>query len=416
MSNITVMNKAPTPVPDGDYEPEDQSPSPSEYFTDVSSLSSLTNDSARPSPISSPCVISSPPPTLFNISFNQDSTCFTAGTDRGFIVFTCTPFSEMFRREFGGNDGGIDTVQMLFQCNIMALIGRGLDPHYPPNKVMIWDDHKGRCTGDLSFRSDVKSVRLRRDRVVVVFKQKILVYNFVKMELLHQIETCANPKALCEITHMSEFMVLVCPGLQKGQIRVEHYGTKTTRFFTAHDSSLACIALTNDGKLLATASSKGTLVRVFNVLDGSLLKELRRGVDRTEIFSMAFSLGAKWLAVSSDKGTVHVFSLKVNSGLTEEIEDRRTPSSSSQDGKSRSILSLSYIKGMLPNYFSSEWSVSRFYLQEGLRHIVAFGRELDTVIIIGMDGSFYRCRFDPVAGGDMRPLECVNFLKPKDAF
>lgn len=29
---------------------------------------------------------------------------------------------------------------------------------------MIWDDHQNRCIGELSFRSDVYSVRLRRDR------------------------------------------------------------------------------------------------------------------------------------------------------------------------------------------------------------------------------------------------------------
>ncbi|KAJ0520417.1 hypothetical protein HanIR_Chr10g0459141 [Helianthus annuus] len=46
----------------------------------------------------------------------------------------------------------------------------------------------------LSFRSEVRGVRLRRDRIVVVLEQKILVYNFADLKLLHQIETFANPK------------------------------------------------------------------------------------------------------------------------------------------------------------------------------------------------------------------------------
>lgn len=109
---------------------------------------------------------------------------------------------------------------------------------------------------------------------MVVLAQKIFVYNFSDLKLLHQIETIANPKGLCEVSHQSSSMVLVCPGLQKGQVRVEHYASKRTKFIMAHDSRIACFALTNDGRLLATTSSKGTLVRIFNTLDGSLLQEV----------------------------------------------------------------------------------------------------------------------------------------------
>lgn len=37
--------------------------------------------------------------------------------------------------------------------------------------------------------------------------------------------------------------------------------------------------------------------------------QVRRGADRAEIYSLAFSPTAEWLAVSSDKGTIHVFSV-----------------------------------------------------------------------------------------------------------
>lgn len=303
---------------------------------------------------------------------------------------------------------------MLFRCNILALVGGGPEPQYPLNKVMIWDDHQGRCIGELSFRSEVKSVRLRRDRIVVVLAQKIFVYNFSDLKLLHQIETIVNPKGLCEVSHQSSSMVLVCPGLQKGQVRVEHYASKRTKFIMAHDSRIACFALTNDGRLLATTSSKGTLVRIFNTLDGSLLQEVRRGADRAEIYSLAFSSTAQWLAVSSDKGTVHVFSLKVDSGSL--AIERSRSASESKISTPPGLSSLSFIKGVLPKYFNSEWSVAQFRLQEGSQYIVAFGHEKDTVVILGMDGSFYRCKFNPESGGEMTQLEHHNFLKPEETF
>jgi WD repeat-containing protein 45 len=52
---------------------------------------------------------------------------------------------------------------------------------------MIWDDHQNRCIGELSFRSEVKAVKLRRDRVVVALAHKVYVYRFSDLKLLDQV-------------------------------------------------------------------------------------------------------------------------------------------------------------------------------------------------------------------------------------
>ncbi|KAK9945626.1 hypothetical protein M0R45_011131 [Rubus argutus] len=328
-----------------DHDPQSPPPNPN--------LNLHNNDSFSPPSESTPPASRSPP-SLFHLSFNQDYACFAVGTDHGFRIYNCDPFRELFRRDFD-NGGGIGVVEMLFRCNILSIVGGGARPSVPHQQG---------------------------DRIVVVLEQKIFVYNFADLKLLHQIETIANPKGLCAVSQVAGSLVLVCPGLQKGQ-------------------------------LLATASSKGTLIRIFNTLDGSLLQEVRRGADRAEIYSLAFSSTAQWLAVSSDKGTVHVFNLKVNSGSSG--NEMRT-SSDSNIVTSSSNSSLSFIRGVLPKYFNSEWSVAQFRLLEGSQYLVAFGHQKNTVVILGMDGSFYRCQFDPVNGGEMTQLEYHNFLKPEEAF
>jgi len=45
-------------------------------------------------------------------------------------------------------------------------------------------------------------------------------------------------------------------------------------------------------------------------MTGELLQELRRGADKADIFCLAFNANSSYLAVTSDKGTVHIFRLK----------------------------------------------------------------------------------------------------------
>ncbi len=68
------------------------------------------------------------------------------------------------------------------------------------------------------------------------------------------------------------------------------------------------LQLTQKGDKLATASEKGTLIRIHNTEDGSLLQEVRRGKNYAVINSLAFDInGSKFFSCSSDSGTTHLF-------------------------------------------------------------------------------------------------------------
>ena len=383
---------------------------------------------------------------LLSLSFNQDSGCFACGTDLGFRIYNCDPFKETFRRRF--DSGGIGQVEMLFRCNILALVGGGRSPRYSPNKVMIWDDHQSRCIGELSFRVEVRAVRLRRDRVVVVLEHKIYVYNFADLKILHQTDTVSNPLGLCALSPTQDNTVMACPGLNKGQVRVELYDLNVTKFISAHDGELAQLQLTLDGALLATASEKGTLIRVYDTARATLMHEFRRGADRATIYSIAFAPDQNFLAVSSDKGTVHVYVVPDkasvggggdgngggggggggdggNAGADSRVPTRGDgpgdgpeggPESSgggsgSGEGGIDAKAAFSFVKGFLPKYFSSEWSLAQFKLPDFTKSIVAFGPEPNTLIVASVEGTYYKVGFDDVNGGACTQLGFARFMK-----
>ena len=321
---------------------------------------------------------------ILDISFNQDQGCFAISTEKGFRIFNSFPFKDTFQRDF---DAGIGIVSMLFRSNILALVGGGLHPKYPPNKVILWDDHQMKCIGELSFKSNVKAVKLRKERIVVVLEQRAYIYQISDLKLLDAVDTYANPQGLCALSS-KDAVILVTPDKKKGYIRIMNYDTNANIEKKDHESSLSALALSQDGKLCATASDKGTLIRVFSTEDATLLQELRRGADKADIHSISFDKSCYWLACTSDKGTVHVFSLaEGHKGVQEKpgVAPAPPPASGDPGSPSKKVeaknptSAFKFMKGLF-SYFSSEWSFAQFRIPDA-KSVVAFGPDDKNAII-----------------------------------
>lgn len=98
----------------------------------------------------------------------------------------------------------------------------------------------------------------------------------------------------------------------------------------AHRSPLSCVTFNNEGTILATASDKGTIIRVFSVPDAHKLYQFRRGSMPARIYSMAFNITSTLLCVSSATETVHVFKLGPQSSrLSDEADEPASPTKTS---------------------------------------------------------------------------------------
>jgi len=220
-----------------------------------------------------------------------------------------------------------------------------------PRRLQIKNTKRDSIICELTFPTTVLSVRLNRKRLVIVLEDQIYLYDIQTMKLLYTIETSPNPTAICALSPSSDNCYLAYPLPQKatassfappshtppnsthvpptsGEVLLfDAIKLEAVNVVEAHRSPLSCVTFNNEGTILATASDKGTILRVFSVPDAHKLYQFRRGSMPSRIYSMAFNITSTLLCVSSATETVHIFKLGPQaSRSTDESEEPVSPS------------------------------------------------------------------------------------------
>lgn len=171
------------------------------------------------------------------------------------------------------------------------------------------------------------------------------------MRLLHSIKNIPVHNGLCALSLNSH---LAYPtSIEHGTVQIFDAGNMQSRLkVNAHDSLLSALNFSSNGLLMATASLKGTVIRVFCVKNGQRVHEFRRGVKRyVQIESLNFSICANYVTVSSNTETVHIFKIDQKSieNAERRNEDKRISSSEGDSEEDET-------KAKVPE--SSRWSIN----------------------------------------------------------
>ncbi|WVQ79169.1 hypothetical protein IAT38_001265 [Cryptococcus sp. DSM 104549] len=418
-------------------------------------------------------------PDLLCCNFNQDFSCIAVGHKKGYTILNCDPFGKVHSKN---DQGATGIVEMLFCTSLVALVGAAdSSPSNSPRKLQIVNTKRQSTICELIFPTSVLAVKMNRKRLIVVLESEIYIYDISTMKLLHTIETGPNPNAVCALSSSSDRSYLAYPSPApsasssplsssavpapppaptSGDVLLFDTITLTAlNVIQAHKSPISALSLNSTGTMLATASDKGTVVRVFSVPDAKQLWQFRRGSASARIFSINFNLVSTLLAVSSDTSTIHIYrlasrkpgakgALPAGAGGTPEweegnsLDDARSPtpseapSSSSpplQAGKldhsggagsatggtggsaTSSLRRRSYhigksfvggVGGYLPRSVSEMWEPQRDFAfiklrgGSGGRTVVAMSGTVPQVMVISSDGLFQAYNIDLENGGE----------------
>ena len=346
-----------------------------------------------------------------SISFNQDYSLFSMGTENGFKIFNTYPFNQGYEKNLSG---GIAKCELSYRSNYLALIGGGICPKFSNKKVILYNDEKDSIESEFKFTTPVLNVKLKKFLIFIVCEKKIFVFNIENSQNIDSLETSTNKNGIIAINGDPQKTIMACPiefnenDLDKGYISIKNYKNNKCFPFLAQDDKISYMVMDYYGLLLATANEKGTLIRIHSCKDGTLLQECKRGKEKAQISYINFDIDYNYMGVSSDRKTIHIW--KLDNIIEKKEKNTISPSSNIKNvnvekvyKKCKTIIDSNMdqkedeIKVKDIKYYKTESSFSKVRMND-TDCIFCFVPN-NIMIIISLKGIYYKAKID-VKGGD----------------
>jgi len=306
---------------------------------------------------SQPPAAAQPPPVFYSISINQTKDRATCATKDGYTVFRSPTLDvETTERRVLTSDPGPGGVVRLAcrldSSNIFAVVGTRRSGKFTENCMVMWDDRMSRSPCTVEYAAPIVGLRMAHNRILIATKNCVGMHRIEQQHLSSEMRknTWDNPYGACDLVYVSNGSgddderrsvaafpsptrgeVIICSRPDRPEQQDVARGGKSSSSSSsssskapprsvkqtydirvpAHKSDIRVIALSPRGNLVATCSKKGTVVRLFETLEGKCIRQFRVTFDaqNTHIYDMQFSVDGTFLVVSTSHagGSVHVF-------------------------------------------------------------------------------------------------------------
>ncbi|OAF66233.1 hypothetical protein A3Q56_06046 [Intoshia linei] len=269
-------------------------------------------------------------------------------------------------------------------------------------------DHINPLLADIRHEPNIlRNVFITKTYFIISFTRKIIVFNYTEyaadthlpmMERFDKhskfvIITPYNTYGLCSF-HENTLKVAF-PSIRVGSIEIRRLisnpkQSASPKIISAFSEAVNILVFSNKGDMICVTSILGNIIRIFNAVNESTTHthEFRRGIDHATMHSLRFFKHDTYIICSSDKGTVHIFSV--------------TEASLNKKSIINSI-------GFLSPYLNSLYGMTKFPLYTEQISAVSF-TNCGNLLAVSSDGFIHLYSFNACKANY---LDCTQFTRLK---
>ena len=155
---------------------------------------------------------------------------------------------------------------MLYNTNIIAVVGKHDRAIFVPRRLTIWDTNSQTSRMEISFGSAISGVKLNKKRLIVVVQDKVDVYNCTNMHKLFTIDLSNSEAKFAMTPGLTNCYFAHAGNTGKGEVKLyDLVSGKMQCVINAHKSNVKEMAFNYDGNFLAT-TSENVIIRTYDII------------------------------------------------------------------------------------------------------------------------------------------------------